>query len=105
MLGEVLVNLHHRATEVLAIAAHRKFGAGIGDPFGEGFGELLVIPRQEEVAEFVVVDRVGVGRVGDPEVASVTNITSVDQGDDVTARTYIYRLKIIESRYLLQATK
>jgi hypothetical protein len=39
--GEVLVDLHHGAAEVLAIAAHGEFGAGIGRPFGEGFGSCL----------------------------------------------------------------
>jgi len=64
--GEVLVYLHYRAAEVLAIAPHGQFGAGVGRPFRESLGELLVIPREEEVAEFVVVDRIGVGPVGDP---------------------------------------
>ena len=75
--GEVLVDLHHRAAEVLAIAAHGEFGAGVGRPLGEGFGQLLVIPGEKKVAEFVVVDRIGVGRIGDPEVAGLAEVAGV----------------------------
>ena len=51
--------------------------AGIAAPFGEKFGELLVIPSEEEVSEFVVVDGIGVGRVGDPEVAGLAEVAGV----------------------------
>ena len=79
--GEVAVDLHHGTAEVLAIAAHGQFGAGIGRPFGEGLGQLLVIPREEEVAEFVVVDCIGVGWIGDPEVAGFAKVTGIDSID------------------------
>ena len=85
--GEVLVNLHHGTAEVFAIAAHGEFGAGIGRPFGKGFGQLLVIPREEKVAEFVVVDRVGIGRVGDPEVAGFAEVAGVGRSNLLTDRS------------------
>ena len=72
MASEVFVNLDHGTAEVFAIAAHGEFGAGIGGPFGESLGELLVIPREEEIAEFVVVHGIGVGRVGEPNVAGIS---------------------------------
>ena len=77
VLCQVLVDFHHRASEVVAIASHREFGAAIGNPFGKGLGKLFVIPREEKVGEFVVVDRVGVGRIGDPKVAGILNVTSI----------------------------
>ena len=75
--GEVLVDFYHGTAEVLAIAAHGQFGAGIGRPFGKGLGQLLVIPGEEKVAEFVVVDRVGIRRIGDPEVAGFTEVAGI----------------------------
>jgi hypothetical protein len=48
--GKVAVDLHHGAAEVFPISAYGQFGAGVGRPFGEGFGELLVVPREKEVA-------------------------------------------------------
>ena len=75
--SEVLVDLHHRTAEVFAIAAYRKFSSGIGDPFWKGFGQLLVIPRKEEVPKFVVIDCISIGRISDPEVTGFAKISSV----------------------------
>jgi hypothetical protein len=77
--GEVFVDFHHRTAEVFAIATHGEFGTSIGGPFGESFGELLVIPSEEEVGEFVVVDGVSVGRVGEPDVAGFAEVACVIQ--------------------------
>jgi hypothetical protein len=75
--GEVLVNLNHGATEVFAVTAHGQFGTGVGRPLGECLAKLLVIPREEEIAEFVVVHRIGVGRVGDPEVTVFAEVSGI----------------------------
>jgi hypothetical protein len=40
---------------------------------------LLVVPGEEEVAEFVVVDRIGVGGVGDPEVAGFAEVAGIGE--------------------------
>jgi len=79
--GEVLVYLHHRAAEVLAIAPHGQFGTGVGRPFRECLGDLLVIPGEEEIAEFVVVDRIGIRWVGDPEVTGFAKVAGVTGND------------------------
>ena len=66
VFGKILVDLHHGAAEVFSIAPHREFGSGIGDPLGKSFDESLVIPSEEEVAEFMIVYGVSVRRICDP---------------------------------------
>ena len=75
--GEILVNLHHRAAKVFAIATHRQLSASIGSPFGESVGELLVVPSEKIIAQFVIIHRICIGRVGDPKIADFTKITSI----------------------------
>jgi hypothetical protein len=77
--GEVLVNLDHGTAEVFAIAAHSQFRAGIGRPLWEDFSQLLVVPGKKEVAKFVVVNCIGIGRVGDPEIAGFAEIAGIGE--------------------------
>ena len=66
MAGEVLVDLHHRVTEIVPVATNREFCPRIRRPFGKSTSELFVVPGEKEVAEFVVVDGVSVGWISYP---------------------------------------
>jgi hypothetical protein len=76
--GEILVDVHHGSAEVLAVARTASSARASGVHSGKALAKLLVIPGEEEVAEFVVVDRVGVGRIGDPEVAGLAEVAGVE---------------------------
>ena len=68
VFGEVLVSVHHALAEFLAGAADGERTLAIRVPVGEEFGQMLFVPGQEELGEFVIVDGVGVGGVGEPDV-------------------------------------
>src|SRR5690606_33993938 len=45
---------------------YRQGGLALGIPSREELWQLLLVPGQEEIAQLVVVHRIGIGRVRDP---------------------------------------
>ncbi len=81
MTSEILVDLDHGPAEVFAIPSHGELSAGIRYPFGESFCELLVVPCQEKVAEFVVVHGVRIWGISNPKITDFAQIPSVARKD------------------------
>ena len=96
MAGEVFVNFDHGTAKILAVTAHGEFGAGIGRPLREGAGELLVIPGEKKVGQFVVVHRIGVGGVGHPEVAGLAKVTGIF-ADNIEGAKALSKVQSVQS--------
>ena len=68
-----------------------KGGAARGIPVRKEARQVFFVPGEEKVREFVVVDGVGVGRIGDPEVSGVGDVARVE-GENGCIFIAIYRL-------------
>ena len=68
---QVGVDFHHAPLEILPRPPHRQGGPSVCVPFREETGKMFFVPGQKKVRQLVVVHRVGVGRIGDPEVGGV----------------------------------
>ena len=62
---------HHVAAELLVLALDREIAMRVPGPLVEWRRRVLAQPSDEEFGDLVVVDRVGVGRIGDEHIVHV----------------------------------
>jgi hypothetical protein len=55
--------------EIVSISSDCQLRSRIRIPLRKGTSNSLVVPSKKEIAKLVVVDRIGVWWIGDPEVA------------------------------------
>jgi hypothetical protein len=67
--GKALVALRERLPEARATPFDGESAAAIGRPAGKKPRQMPLVPGEEEFRELLVVDRVGIARIGDPDVS------------------------------------
>src|SRR5690348_17548979 len=75
--GEVPVDVHHGAAELLTIASDGELCARISSPFWKGLGKRFLVPRKEKITELVIVDCVCVRWIGNPNVIRFVQVARV----------------------------
>ncbi|WP_156789669.1 hypothetical protein [Gracilinema caldarium] len=78
MAGQVGVDVHHAFLKILVGTADREGGAAVGIPVGKELREVLFVPGKKEVRELMVVHRIGIGRVRNPQVGGIGYIPGVE---------------------------
>jgi len=71
VVSEVPITIHHALSEIVTDAGHSQIPPACRMSARKDGFETARIPGQKELREFMIVYRVGVGRVGDPNVRLV----------------------------------